>query len=152
MNVNPIINISYMVASGMASVCLQPPSFFDFKTPDEWPRWKRRFEQFHLASCLSAESDNRQVSTLLYCMGENAEDALTCTNISDADRKKNNKVIKRFDDFFQVQKNVIFERARFNRRCHGESKLAEQFITSLYNLVENCGYGDLNDQMICDRS
>ena len=64
------------VRSAMASICLQPPSPFDFKTPDEWPRWKRRFEQFRLASDLADESDDRQVSTLLYCMGEEAEDIL----------------------------------------------------------------------------
>ena len=58
----------------MASVRLQPPSPFDFKTPDEWPRWKRRFEQFRIATGLAGKSDDRQVSTLLYCMAEEAED------------------------------------------------------------------------------
>ena len=58
---------------------------------------------------------------------------------------------KQYDDFFQVRKNVIFERARFNRRCQGETESAEQFITSLYNLAQNCAYGDLREQMIRDR-
>ena len=34
-----------MVAA-MASIRLAPPEPFDFSKPDEWPRWKRRFEQF----------------------------------------------------------------------------------------------------------
>ena len=83
----------------MASVRLQPPSSFDFKNPDEWPRWKRRFEQFRLASGLSEESGDRQVSTLMYCMGEDAEDTLTSTNISVGDRKKYDTVFKPYDDF-----------------------------------------------------
>ena len=58
------------VTSVMASISLQSPSLFDFKTPDEWPCWKQRFEQFRLASDLADESDDRQVSTLLYCMGK----------------------------------------------------------------------------------
>lgn len=135
----------------MAIVRLQPPSSFDFRNPDEWLRWKRRFEQFRLASGLSAESDDRQVSTLLYCMGEDAEDILASTNISDAARKQYASVIKQFDDFFKVRKNVIFERARFNRRCQAAGETAEQFITSLYTLAESCDYGDLKDQMIRDR-
>ena len=53
----PSTDIVHGVRSGMASVRLQPPSSFDFKTPDEWPWWKRRFEQFRLASGLSAEDD-----------------------------------------------------------------------------------------------
>ena len=47
--------------------------------------------------------------------------------------------------------NVIFERAKFNQRCQGDSKSAEQFITSLCCLAEDCAYGDLKDQMIRDR-
>ena len=72
----------------MASVPLQPPHPFNFRNPDDWPKWKRRFEQYRLASGLSGESDARQVSTLLYCLGEEAEDVLTSANASEEDRKK----------------------------------------------------------------
>ena len=88
----------------MTSVRLQPLSSFDFKTPDEWPQWKCRFKQFCLAPGLLAEDDDRQVSTLLYCMGEDAEDTLAFTNISNADRKKYDMVIGQFDRFFKAQK------------------------------------------------
>ena len=134
-----------------AAASQQPPSSFDFRNPDEWPRWKWRYIQFHLASGLSAKSDDRQVSTLLYCVGDDAEDTLVSTNISDADRKKYDEVIKKFDDFFQVQKNVIFEQARFNCHCQAARESVEQFITSLYTLAESCNYGELKDQMIHDR-
>ena len=50
-----------------------------------------------------------------------------------------------------MRENVIFERAKFNQRCQGDSKSAEQFITSLCCLAEDCAYGDLKDQMIRDR-
>ena len=130
---------------------MQPPSPFEFWNPDEWPCWKRRFEQFRLASGLSSEDDSRQVSTLLYCMGEHAEDTLASTDISAADSTKYQNVIDTFDAFFQVRKNIIFERARFNQRSQEEGKSAEQFITSLYSLADNCNYGDLKDDLIRDR-
>ena len=41
-------------------------------------------------------------------MGEDAEEILASTNISDEDRKKYDKVLKQYDDFFRVRKNVIF--------------------------------------------
>ena len=100
-------NILHGVRSAMASVRLQPVSPFNFKTPDEWPRWKWRFEQFRLVSGLAGESDDRQVSTLLYCIGKEAEDILASTNIAEADRQKYSAVIKQYDDY-QVRKNVIF--------------------------------------------
>ena len=72
----------------MAGIHFQPPEKFDFKQPDEWPRWLKRFEQFRVASGLSAESQMRQVNTLLYCLGEEGEDLLHSTNITE-DKRRN---------------------------------------------------------------
>ena len=50
-----------------------------------------------------------------------------------------------------MRKNTIFERARFNRCCQGEDKTAEEFITALFALTENCNYDDLREELIRDR-
>ena len=89
---------------------LQPLGPFNFKSPNEWPRWKRRFEQFRQATGLSDQAGERQVSTLLYCLGEEAEDNLL-----------------KFDEFFKVRRNVIFERARFNQRNQQQNESAEEY-------------------------
>ena len=130
---------------------LQTPAPFPFNSPDEWPKWKKRFEQYRIASGLAKEDDERQVSTLLYCLGEEADDVLTSTNITGDSRKKFADVLEKFNEFFKVRKNVIFERARFNQRCQGETETAEQFITSLYNLATDCEFGELKEQLIRDR-
>ena len=135
----------------MAGIQFQPPEKFNFKQPDEWPHWRKHFEQFRVASGLSTESSARQVNTLLYCLGEEAEDLLRSTNITEDERKVYLKVLGKFDGFFHVRKNIIFERAKFNRRCQLAGETADQFIASLYNLAENCNYGDLKGEMIRDR-
>ena len=61
------------------SVQLKPPDPFDFKQPDNWTRWKRRFEQYRVASGLDEESQPRQVSALLYCLGEEADHVTNIT-------------------------------------------------------------------------
>ena len=116
----------------MAQLQLIPPGSFDFKTPDDWPRWKSRFEQFRVASGLTDADPIKQISTLLYCLGEEAEAVLASTNATDDDRKDYNSVLAKLDSFFNVRKNVIFERARFNRRCQQEGESAEHFIMALY--------------------
>ena len=58
------------------SILVAAPEQFDFKRPDEWLRWKHRFEQFLCASGLDKESDERKTSTLLYCLGPDADDVL----------------------------------------------------------------------------
>ena len=53
-----------------------------------------------------AEDGERQVSTLLYCMGEASEDILNMSGITDENQKV---VIGKFDAHFKVQMNLIFE-------------------------------------------
>ena len=43
-------------------------------------------------------------------MGEDAADVLDTTDISGDNRKKYDQVINKFDEYFQVQKNVVYER------------------------------------------
>ena len=98
----------------MAHLRLEPPEPFNFRTPDDWPRWKRRFEQFRVASGLDEEPAAKQVSTLLYCIGEEAEGIMVSMNITAEQHRVYTTVVSKFDDFFKVRRNVIFERARFN--------------------------------------
>ena len=129
------------------SIPVATPEQFDFKRPDEWLRWKRRFEQFLCASGLDKESDERKVSTLLYCLGPDADDVLTSTSIGDEDRKKYSEVVAKLDAHFKVRRNVIFERVRFNKRNQLENETAEEYITALYSLVETCDYGTMKDEL-----
>ena len=71
-------------------------------------------------------------------MGEEAESILSSTDIKDTDKEKYDLVMAKLDAFFQVRKNVMFERAKFNRRIQLEGESVEQFITTLYTLVETC--------------
>ena len=71
-------------------------------------------------------------------MGEEADDVLTSTGISTTDRQDYDKVMEKFDDFFKVRKNLVYERAKFNRRNQGDVESVEQYITILYQLVETC--------------
>ena len=137
----------------MAGIRLQLPEPFNFKQPDEWTRWKRRFEQYRVASGLAEEGEARQVCTLLYCMGEEAGDVLTTTKIEEADRKKYDKVIDKFDGFFKVRRNTVFERAKFNRRNQRDDESVEQYITALFHLRETCDFGDgaLADELLRDK-
>ena len=91
------------------------------------------------------------MSTLLYCLGEEAEGVLSSTGITDDARKKYNDVIGQFDKHFKVHRNVIYERARFNKRDQREGESAEEYIAALYQLVETCEYGTFRDELLRDR-
>lgn len=134
----------------MAQLQLRPPDPLDFKAPDSSACWRRRLEQFHVAFGLTEDVDVKQVSTLLYCLSEEAESVLMSTNVTADERAKYKTVLAKFDSF-QVCRNVIFEHARINRRSQLQGETAEQYITTLYSLVDNCNYGNFQDEMLRDR-
>ena len=104
-----------------------------------------------MASRLSDKSDERQANTLLCCLGADAEDILSTTNITADNHKRYQKVLEKFDEFFAVRRNIIFERARFNKRTQQQGKTAEDYITVLHQLADSCEYGNLKQEMIQDR-
>ena len=69
---------------------------------------------------------------------------------SEGDRLKYDKVKEKFDQYFLVRRNVIYERAKFNQRTQAD-ETAEEFITSLHCLAEHCNFGALKEEMIRDR-
>lgn len=136
----------------MASqVPLQLPENFSFAHPDTWIRWIKRFERFRVASGLSDRDESVQVSTLIYAMGEEAEDILASFELNEADRSKYDNVKKSFEDHFVKRHNPIFERARFNQRMQQQGETVDSFVTALHSLAEHCDYGPLREQMIRDR-
>ena len=121
---------------------------FDFAKPEEWPRWIRRFERFKHASDLSSKSEEVQVSTLVYSLGDKAEDIVQSFKLTDDELKKYDTVKSKFESHFVRRRNVVYERAKFNRRVQQENETAEEFITEVHR---HCGYGALHDELLRDK-
>ena len=149
--VSPPATVPSTPAPVMAATFQVPaPEPFTFSRPEEWPKWRRRFERFRIASGLASKDDETQVNTLIYSMGDEADDILRSFSLSEEDRKKYLPVLEQFDTHFVQRRNVIYERARFNMRVQEEGEPVEKF-TSLYALAEHCNYGSLHNEMIRDR-
>lgn len=99
-------------------------------------------------SDLGSKSQEIQVSTLVYCMGDKAEDILESFSLSAEDLKNYETVKGKFETYFIKKQNKIYERAKFNRRKH---ETVDDFITDLYCLAANCGYGTLHDELVRDK-
>lgn len=84
-------------------------------------------------------------------MGEDAGDILSTTGISDEHRKVYSRVVSKFDDYFGVRKNLVFEHATFNQARQLSDETAEYFITRLQKLAETCKFSELKSDMIRDR-
>ena len=95
---------------------ISPPEKFDCRDIQNWPKWIRRFERYRVGSGLDKKDEAFQVNTLIYSMGDEAEDILHASAIQEKDKVIYEKVKDCFDKHFIGEHNVIFERARFNMR------------------------------------
>ena len=91
-----------------------------------------RFERFRCASGLDKKSQEIQVNTLVYSMGDEADDILSSFHLSSEDKVKYDVVKENFEGYFVKRRNVIFERAKFNQRRQEPGEPVESFITSLH--------------------
>ena len=130
---------------------ISPPEEFDFSKPNEWPKWIKRFERFRSASGLNKSDSESQVNTLLYTMGSKSDDIMPTFGLSAEDAAKYDVVKDKFDKHFVKRRNVIYERAKFNRRKQESGESVDTFITDFYGLAEHCQFGTLHDEMIRDR-
>lgn len=134
-----------------ATYHIPTPEPFNFSQPMEWPVWRKRFERFRSASGLAYKNSQEQVNTLIYLMGDRAEDIFLSFEMKADDKKDFDKVIDKFHNHFINKRNLVFERHRFNTRNQNEGEPIQEFITSLFSLAEHCEYGTLHDQLIRDR-
>ena len=133
---------------------LQLPSKFEGANnphqADMWPKWLRHFEHYRLAYGLQNRSNQEQVGTFLYAMGDCADDIIKMLSINEATPSLD-KVKTALNGYFAAHRNVIVEQAWFNRRRQNPSESVDTFIQDLYHLAENCEYGTLKDELIRDR-
>ena len=64
------------------------PEPFNFSRPEEWEKWVRRFERFRKAAGLDKKGEETLVNTLIYSMGDEADDILRSFTLSAEDKKK----------------------------------------------------------------
>ena len=76
------------------------PNAFCFSKPNEW--WIRRFECFHSASALDEKADSVQVNTLIYVMGDEADDIMAGFGLTDEEQNAYAVVKSKCDEHFVV--------------------------------------------------
>ena len=75
---------------------LFPLERFDFAHPNTWPRWIKLFKQYWVASRLADKDNPLQISTLIYAMGEKAEDILASFGLDERDGENYSFVQEQF--------------------------------------------------------
>ena len=89
---------------------------------EEWPKWSRRFERFRQASGLAKEEEESQINTLIYAMGDQADDILNSFKQSTTQLHYTNEMLVR------VRLSKTFANS-LNMRKQSEKMLEKRVVT-----------------------
>lgn len=116
-----------------------------------WRLWKQKFEIYLIASGKSNKSDDVKIAILLNLLSdEGIEIYNTFEYDQDNDAKKFEVVLKKFDEYCQPLKNIVFEHFKFFKRDQLAGESFDQFVTALKQLANSCEFKE-RDTMILDR-
>src|SRR5258705_8202152 len=93
-----------------------PPPPMSFRTPAEWPTWRKRFERFRKATGLAKQPEEEQVNALILAMGPQADDILSSFHLTAEQEEGYSEVINRFEAHFVIKKNRKYEKGQVNAR------------------------------------
>ena len=134
---------------------IKPPGGLDFSRAQEsWDEWSRRFERYRSASGLSEKAAQRQVDTLFYIMGEEAEKIFSQLTVraaaadEDADGTLYKRTLEAFEGYFNPRSNKLHYCIVFNNRTQTEGESNEEFIRNVHELSLKCNFEANRDDMI----
>ncbi|KYN10892.1 hypothetical protein ALC57_04997 [Trachymyrmex cornetzi] len=102
------------------------------------------------ANGFQEKSGEVKVAILLNTIGDEGIDIFNNFNLSEADQKKYDVVVKKFDEYFLPKKNIIYERFLFYKRIQEPNEPVDNFVKKLKKIAQNCEFMDEQD-MIRDR-
>jgi len=131
----------------IAMALIKPPSALDFSNSQEqWPEWIRRFERYRQASGLDEKTAKKQVDTLIYIMGEDAEKVYlqldvkkpTEDELKDKPNLLYDNTVQAFAEYFNPQSNALHYAILLSSYEQQRGQTNEEFIRELYEIAKKC--------------
>lgn len=137
----------------MDTTGLKPPHHLSFEgnIAENWKQFKQLFEIFMIASGYKEKTSEVRAAIFLNIVGEEAIEKFNTFDLSDAERKDAEKVMKAMEDYCMPKSNESVDRHIFFNRKQNPGESFDEFLTSVKKLSSTCNFGDLKDSLIRDR-
>ena len=134
---------------------LKPPEEMNFSTtdtnlPERWAKWKQSMELF-LSLSLADKEEKEQLRAVLYIIGQQGRDIYNTMTFAEDEQNKLTPLFKKFDDFCKPKQNITVERYKFNTHTQKTDQTIDEYVMELKLIAKNCGYGELEDDLVRDR-
>jgi len=104
------------------------------------------WSNYSIATELNEKSEVIQVATQLTVIGDQARDVYFGSD--ERNKSKIKLVLQQFANYCQPQKNVLFERYRFNKRAKEAGKGYDQYKTALRKFAKGCEFHTITPEEI----
>ncbi|XP_045446678.1 uncharacterized protein K02A2.6-like [Melitaea cinxia] len=119
---------------------------------ENWRFFKQRYEIFIIASGNEAKDGKTKTALLLNAIGDRAIKLYNGFNFEKPEHRfEFEKVIEKFEEHFNPERNEIYERYKFFTRNQNEGESYEDYSVTLRDLSSTCNFDFLTDSLIRDR-
>ena len=133
---------------------IPPPSpmLWDGNLAENWRFFKQKFQLYLQATKADKEETAYKTSILLSCIGDRALKIYNnFTYIKPEGKMVYETVIQKFEEYFNPEKNVTFERHVFFLRNQKIGEKIDAYVNELRDLSATCEFGELTDSLIKDK-
>ena len=117
---------------------------------DNWNFFNKSWNNYKVATGLDKKEKNVVLATLCTVLGKEANQI--AENLRKLrDPTEPDSLIGTLTNYFEPQKNTIFERYLFNTAIQEENESIDQYLNRLRKLATTCDYRALTNQLIRDR-
>ena len=107
---------------------------------ENWKVFKKAYADFATATELTNRDDVIQAATLKTIMGKECWQILSRLELSNNDKKKPNKILKKLEEYFVPSRDVLYEQYLFHSARQQRNESVNQCIICLRHLAESCKY------------
>ncbi|XP_074036721.1 uncharacterized protein [Leptinotarsa decemlineata] len=116
---------------------------------DKWKFWIQKFNNYLKANEIDKKEEDVQCAQFLQYIGDEGIRIFNTFKFKKEEQNRIKPLIREFDNFFQPQTNLVYERHKFFTRRQMEGESLQQFITDLKNKAKSCAFSDLEESLVC---
>ncbi|KAI8500833.1 hypothetical protein Bbelb_216510 [Branchiostoma belcheri] len=102
-------------------------------------------------SFLKETTPEQKVSYILLWSGERGLELYNSWDMTDADKKKPEKILERFANHLEPKTNKRINRYQFQSMKQNPDESTDDFLTRLKTVAKKCGFGNNTDERIVDQ-
>ena len=147
--------------SGTATTAIYSyvPSNFPIPAPMVWKgnlvaNWdfsRQQWEDYDVATHLDKQTSKIRLASLHSVMGKDCLQTFLNLNISDEDRNNVEACMTTLENYFKLQRNIVYELYVFNSCEQNQGESVDSYITHLQKFASSCKLGTLTDELIRDK-